>query len=72
MRNKILNLFLISILTLSFFKTQGQEKIIGEVIENQEFNKIGTFDFPGVSCKPLGAVYLSDSAYPDLFLRSDN
>ena len=45
--------------------------MLGEAIKNQKFNTIGTFDFPSVSCKPLGDAYLSDSAYPDLFLRSD-
>lgn len=68
---KIQKILLIGINLLLFLNIPAQEKLLGEVIKNQNFNSVGVFDFPGISCKPLGVAYLSNSEYPDLFLRSD-
>ena len=63
--------FLIGIVLFFPVFTHAQEEIIGEAIKVQEFDNIGVFDFPGISCKPLGVAYLSNNEYPDLFLASD-
>jgi len=68
---KLLRIIFIAIFSMSLFNTQAQEQLMGEVIRSQAFDNIGTFDFPGISCKPLGVAYLFGNKFPDLFLRSD-
>ncbi|MCG6190128.1 FG-GAP repeat domain-containing protein [Maribellus maritimus] len=64
-------LFFVCLISVSPGILQAQEEEMGEPLESQNYNNIGVFDFPGVSCKPLGVAYLSGKEYPDLFLASD-
>ena len=68
---KKFKLFFVAVILLLSVIVQAQEKLLGEALKCQNYNNIGVFDFPGVSCKPLGIAYLSGKEYPDLFLASD-
>ncbi len=60
------------LLILCFISSYAQEeRLLGEAIPNHSADNIGTFDFPGVSCTPIGIAYLSNTSYPDLFIGSD-